>query len=483
MLFNSIEFLFFFPIVTILFFIIPHKFRWLFLLLASCYFYMFFKVVYIFILLFTILLDYKLAILIENSTSLKRRKQWLILSIVSNAGVLAIFKYYNFFSENINEWGDLIGVQQHLPYLSLALPIGLSFHTFQAMSYTIEVFRGKQKAEKKVGIYALYVMFYPQVVAGPIERPQHLLPQLKEEQRFDYNRVTSGLKLMAWGLFKKVVIADRLAILVNTVYQYPQQHGSLSLITATIFFSFQIFCDFSGYSDMAIGMARVMGFKLMTNFNQPYQAKSISEFWRRWHISLSTWFRDYLYISLGGREVSIPRWYLNIFIVFLISGLWHGAAWTFIVWGGIHAFYMVFAHITHKGRKKISQLCSLEKIKFLPVVITFFLVSFAWIFFRARTLTDAVYIVTHLFSDGAKIFQLASFKNVVNLGLDTTQFLIAIAAIIQMEYVHHLQRIKKLSVILANRKPVQRWILYYGIVAAICLLGVFQKHAFIYYQF
>ena len=236
MLFNSIEFLFFFPIVTLFFFLIPHKFRWLFLLLASCFFYMYFKAIYIFILVFTIILDYRLGILIENSSTPKRRKQLLVISIVANVAVLAAFKYYNFFSENLNSLCDAVGMQAHLPYLSLVIPIGLSFHTFQAMSYTIEVYRGHQQAEKKAGLYALYILFYPQVIAGPIERPQHLLPQLKEKQTVDYARITSGLKLMAWGLFKKVVIADRLAILVNTVYQYPQQHGSLSLIIATVFF-------------------------------------------------------------------------------------------------------------------------------------------------------------------------------------------------------------------------------------------------------
>lgn len=483
MLFNSIEFLFFFPIVTLFFFLIPHKFRWLFLLLASCFFYMYFKAIYIFILVFTIILDYRLGILIENSSTPKRRKQLLVISIVANVAVLAAFKYYNFFSENLNSLCDAVGMQAHLPYLSLVIPIGLSFHTFQAMSYTIEVYRGHQQAEKKAGLYALYILFYPQVIAGPIERPQHLLPQLKEKQTVDYARITSGLKLMAWGLFKKVVIADRLAILVNTVYQYPQQHGSLSLIIATVFFAFQIFCDFSGYSDMAIGAARVMGFKLMTNFNQPYQAKTIREFWKRWHISLSTWFRDYLYISLGGKNVSIPRWYLNIFIVFLISGLWHGAAWTFLIWGALHAFYMITAHVTQKQREKLNRLLLLEKIWFLPVLITFSLVSFAWIFFRAASISDACYIVTHLFSDGWNIFQLSSLKNVVNLGLDTTQFLIAIAAIVLMEYVHYLQRTRNLSAFIESKNTLTRWCIYYGIVMAICLFGIFQKHQFIYYQF
>src|SRR5678815_1064118 len=225
------------------------------------------------------------------------------------------------------------GISNPVPFLKIILPIGLSFHTFQAMSYTIEVYRGNQKAERNFGIYALYVMFYPQLVAGPIERPQNLLHQFYENHKFDYERVVNGLKLILWGFFKKLVIADRLALYVGAVYNNPTHHTGLSFIMATIFFAFQIYCDFSGYSDIAIGAAKVMGFKLMTNFNRPYFARSISEFWKRWHISLSTWFKDYLYISLGGNRVSVPRWYFNLFIVFLVSGLWHGANWTYIIWG------------------------------------------------------------------------------------------------------------------------------------------------------
>ena len=330
MLFNSFHFLVFFIVVTSLYFALPYKNRWFLLLISSCYFYMAFVPIYILILGFTIVIDYFAGIYIENATG-KKKKFYLIFSLIANIGVLAIFKYYNFINANLSFLLHGFALTNPLPYLSILLPIGLSFHTFQAMSYTIEVYRGNQKAERHFGIYSLYVMFYPQLVAGPIERPQNLLHQFRERYDFNYERVTSGLRLMAWGLFKKVVIADRLAIVVDTVYNNPEQHNSLTLIIATIFFAFQIFCDFSGYSDMAIGAARVMGFKLMTNFDKPYQSKSIHEFWKRWHISLSTWFRDYFYISLGGNRVSIPRWYLNLFLVFLVSGLWHGANWTFVI--------------------------------------------------------------------------------------------------------------------------------------------------------
>jgi len=358
MLFNSFEFLIFFIIVTSLYFSIPHKFRWALLLFASCVFYMFFIPAYILILIFTIVIDYFAGILIENAVG-KKRKHFLWLSLAANIGVLAFFKYYNFFNENLTEILSVSGTKNPIPYLNIILPIGLSFHTFQAMSYTIEVYRNHQKAERHFGIYALYVLFYPQLVAGPIERPQNLLHQFREKHFFEYNRVVDGLKLMAWGLFKKVVIADRLAAMVDVVYDDPSHHFGLQVIIATVFFAFQIYCDFSGYSDMAIGAARIMGFKLMTNFNRPYFSKSISEFWKRWHISLSTWFRDYLYIQLGGNKVVRSRWYFNLFITFVISGLWHGANWTYIIWESLHGAYLIFALVTKNWRNNLNQITGL----------------------------------------------------------------------------------------------------------------------------
>jgi alginate O-acetyltransferase complex protein AlgI len=319
MLFNSLEFLLFFPIVTILYFVFPYRFRWALLLAASCYF----KPIYILILGFTIIIDYYAGIYIEQSEG-KKRKFYLTLSLIANIGVLAVFKYYNFLNLNLTWLLEGFSLKNPVSFLSIALPVGLSFHTFQAMSYTIEVYRGNQKAEHHFGIYALYVMFYPQLVAGPIERPQNVLHQFYEKHDFDYQRVTDGLKLMAWGMFKKVVISDRLAVMVSQVYNDPYQQTGVPLLVGTICFSIQIFCDFSGYSDIALGSAEVMGFRLMKNFDRPYYAKTISEFWKRWHISLSTWFRDYLYISLGGNRVSKWRREYNLFIVFLVSWVLFG---------------------------------------------------------------------------------------------------------------------------------------------------------------
>ncbi len=488
MLFNSLHFLVFFIVVTTTYFVIPHKFRWFLLLASSCYFYMAFVPIYILILGFTIVIDYFAGIFLENSQG-KKKKLFLIASLIANIGVLAVFKYYNFLNDNLNILIHGIGYQNPIPYLSILLPVGLSFHTFQAMSYTIEVYRGKQKAERHFGIYSLYVMFYPQLVAGPIERPQNLLHQFYEKYYFDYQRVTDGLKLMAWGLFKKVIIADRLATVVDNVYNNPLDHTGLSFIIATIFFSFQIFCDFSGYSDMAIGAAQVMGFKLMKNFDRPYHSKSIHEFWGRWHISLSTWFKDYLYISIGGNRVSIPRWYFNLFIVFLISGLWHGANWTFVIWGALHGFYLVFAIITKNVRNTIANFIGLNKFprfnNFLQISITFALATFAWIFFRANSVSNAFYIIKHsitgLYQNLSNLYHHLPLN--LKLGLSKRELLIGVLAIILMEIIHIMQNKYKMRDWIRSKPTYLRWSIYYAVVLMIVFLGVYENRQFIYFQF
>lgn len=440
--------------------------------------------IYILILGFTIVVDYFSGIYIEKTEG-KKRKLLLICSLVANIGVLAIFKYYNFLYENLSFLFHGFGLSNPLPYLSILLPIGLSFHTFQAMSYTVEVYRGHQKAERHFGIYSLYVMFYPQLVAGPIERPQNLLHQFREKYDFDYERVTSGLRLMVWGLFKKVVMADRLAIVVDKVYNDPTHHNSLSLIIATVFFSFQIFCDFSGYSDMAIGAARIMGFKLMTNFNKPYQSKSIHEFWKRWHISLSTWFRDYLYITIGGNRVSVPRWYLNLFIVFLVSGLWHGANWTFFIWGALHGFYLVFSIITKKARERINKLFLFDKVPFIPAFTTFVLVAFAWIFFRANNVNSAFYIASHVFTGLPELWhKLITHQSVFeNLGLSKFDLIFSVFLISCLELIQYMQNKIDISLVLIKQPAYIRWSLYYVAALVIIFLGVFKNRQFIYFQF
>ncbi|HTA81605.1 MAG TPA: MBOAT family O-acyltransferase [Bacteroidia bacterium] len=484
MLFNSFHFLVFFIVVTTLYFSIPYNKRWIWLLASSCYFYMAFIPIYILILGFTIVIDYFAGIFIENAEG-RRRKLFLVCSLVANIGVLAVFKYYNFINLNFTFLLHSFKLSNPLPYLTILLPIGLSFHTFQAMSYTIEVYRGQQKAERHFGIYSLYVMFYPQLVAGPIERPQNLLHQFREKYDFDYDRITSGLRLMGWGLFKKVVIADRLAVVTDLVYNSPQEFNSLNLIIATVFFAFQIFCDFSGYSDMAIGAARVMGFTLMNNFNQPYHAKSINEFWKRWHISLSTWFRDYLYIPLGGNRVPIPRWYLNLFIVFVVSGLWHGANWTFIIWGALHAFYLIGALMTEKIRTKSSNILPFTKSSVLSILTTFFLVDIAWIFFRANNLSSALYIVKHIFSGIPDLVnKVLHHQSVFQfIGLSKRDLMLSACLIIFLEAVHFVQRKTSISAMVLKMPVYVRLSIYCGLILTILFLGFFREKAFIYYQF
>lgn len=474
MLFNSLHFVFFFLVVSAGYFTMPHRFRWIWLLSSSCYFYMSFVPVYILILGFTIAVDYVAGIYIERSEG-KKRKLFLVLSLIANIGVLMFFKYYNFLNENLM---NLLG-QDHapLPYLSILLPIGLSFHTFQAMSYTIEVYRGNQKAEKHFGIYALYVMFYPQLVAGPIERPQNLLHQFREEHKFEYERVVDGLKLMLWGLFMKIVIADRLAIYVDAVYNNSEQHGGKTLTVATIFFAIQIYCDFAGYSNIAIGAAKVMGFKLMTNFNRPYFSRSVSEFWTRWHISLSTWFRDYLYISLGGNKVSVPRWYFNLFIVFLISGFWHGANWTFIAWGALNGFYLIFALVTNNWRDGFLKSSGLSKFPLLKntgqCLITFGLICLSWVFFRASSIHEASAIFGKIFSFDGKLFY--------DHPSTILYCLMGISILFFVESFDHKH--DERLYILNRPKGIFKQFSYALLLIMIIMIGVLDGSEFIYFQF
>jgi alginate O-acetyltransferase complex protein AlgI len=478
MLFNSLEFLIFFPIVVALYYALPHKYRWALLLISSCYFYMVFVPVYILILGFTIVVDYFAGIWLENASG-RKRKMLLIASILANTGVLAVFKYYNFLNENLTVLLRGFTIENPIPYLSILLPIGLSFHTFQAMSYTIEVYRQNQKAERNFGIYALYVMFFPQLVAGPIERPQHMLHQFHRKVELNYQNIAEGLKHIVWGLFKKVIIADRISEYVNVVYSNPHDFQGTQLLIATLFFSFQIYCDFSGYSSIAIGTAKILGINLMTNFNRPYFAHNIREFWHRWHISLSSWFRDYVYFSLGGNRVSVPRAYLNTFIVFLVSGLWHGANWTFVIWGALHGFYQIFGKITQPARDGINKFIGLTKtpalLKTLQIITTFILASFAWIFFRAATFDEAMYIIKNIFRVDT-IQQLNLFKFPVDM-------YISIVLILFLLIIEILEEKMKISETLRVSPAFVRWTVYVTSILALFILGVWKSADFIYFQF
>ncbi len=475
MLFNSFEFILFFLVVTTAYFIIPYRFRWLLLLAASCGFYMSFIPIYILVLATTILIDYFAGIMIEDSVGPKR-KLFLIISILSTCLVLFIFKYFNFFTSNLAALASFVHWNYTLNAIKLILPIGLSFHTFQSLAYVIEVYRGNQKAERHFGIYALYVMFYPQLVAGPIERPQNLLHQFYEKHDFQYERVRDGLKLILWGMFKKVVIADRLSFYVHAVYGNVRDHNGTSLLLATIFFAFQIYCDFSGYSDIALGLARVMGFHLMQNFNKPYFSKSIAEFWKRWHISLSTWFKDYLYIPLGGNRVAVPRMYLNLFITFVISGLWHGANWTYIIWGALNGLYLIASIATAHLR---DHLVALSGLKFFPrlhkvfkMLVTFSLVCAAWVFFRASSLSDALLICKKILLVHGPVFT-GGFRDII-------YGVMGIATLIAVDL---WCRGKNIDVALSELKTPVRWAMYLYFTVTILMAGVFDKSQFIYFQF
>jgi D-alanyl-lipoteichoic acid acyltransferase DltB (MBOAT superfamily) len=422
-----------------------------------------FKPVYIAILGFTIVVDYFAGILIEQSKG-SRKKVFLIASLIANIGVLGTFKYWNFINQNITDLLGLSGAENPLPFLDILLPVGLSFHTFQAMSYTIEVYRGHQKAERHFGIYSLYVMFYPQLVAGPIERPQNLLHQFREEHSWDVERFRKGFSQMLWGFFKKVVIADRLSIFVNEVYGDWTHMSGANLWIAVVFFSFQIYCDFSGYSDIAIGSARIMGFDLMTNFNKPYFAKSVEEFWKRWHISLSTWFRDYLYIPLGGNRHGVLRRYINLTIIFLVSGIWHGAGWNFVLWGALHAAFVVI-ELVYRSRFGKAMIPD-----FLKMILTFFVVSIAWIFFRTPTTEQSFGIIEMLF--GGADFGVISSQVMNNAEIALSVLLILVLLIIE-----------KLDLRLKFNTTWSFAAMSSAVIFIIYLLGVFNQEQFIYFQF
>ncbi len=482
MLYNSFQFLIFFPLVVCFYFAIPHKYRWILLLVASYYFYMCWKAEYLLLIVCSTLIDYFAGLRMGRVAEKEKRRIYLILSLVANLGLLFTFKYFNFVNESLRQVFQHFNVLYNVPSLKVLLPVGISFYTFQTLSYTIDVYRGEREPERHLGIFALYVSFFPQLVAGPIERSTRLLPQFFEKVAFDYRRVKDGLILMAWGFFKKVVIADWVAIFVNQVYNHPEMYPGLPGIVATYFFAFQIYCDFSGYSDIAIGAAQVMGYRLMLNFRRPYFSKSISEFWKRWHISLSSWFRDYLYIPLGGNRVKRARMYLNIFIVFLVSGFWHGANWTFIVWGGLHGVFLLISRWTAEWRHRLHRFVGLTKYpdlhRFLKVLVTFHLVWFSWIFFRANSISDAFLIIRNLFT----AFEPATLLTVS--GFTSQHFILSVLSIVILLGVELFQRNHDIRGWLSQRPVVLRWAFYYGLIMFILLFGAYDNaNEFIYFQF
>ena len=479
MLFNSLEFAIFFPIVAGIYFLLPQRLQTLHLLISSCIFYMAFIPAYILILALTIAVDYAAGIFLEKMKG--RHRVWLLVaSITVTCLILFMFKYFYFFVDNVIGLTGLFGYRLVRPSLNIILPIGLSFHTFQSLSYVIEVYRGRQKAEHDFITYATYVMFFPQLVAGPIERPQNLLHQFYERHDFDYARLTSGLRRMGWGFFKKLVIADRLALYVNDVYAQPQNFNGLQLTIATVFFAYQIYCDFSGYTDIALGSAEVLGFKLIENFDRPYHSLSISEFWHRWHISLSTWFRDYVYIPLGGNRCSERRHFANLVVTFGASGLWHGANWTYVIWGVLNGVYLIVGKVTAERRDSVLASMGLgQKTRLARVLMwasTFFLTCVGWVFFRAKTINDAWYILMHFMTDW-------DFGQIATEQFLLRQLPIAIIAIAALEVFESLRGRFKLSDVVLRLPLAPRWALYATAIYVVVLFGVFRQTQFIYFQF
>lgn len=472
MVFNSIEFAIFLPVVVLLFYLLPQRARWFMLLTASCVFYMWFVPKYILILLVTIVIDYLAGILMErNAERPKWKKTFMIISIVSTLTVLFVFKYLGFVTENLTRLCALFGVETDLA-VNIILPIGLSFHTFQSMSYVIEVYRGNQKAEHHFGYYSLYVMFFPQLVTGPIERPGNLLRQLHEEKHFDYDNISKGMRLILFGLFIKMVVADNLGLTVERIYAEPSTYNSWSVMLGAVFYSFQIYCDFFGYSTIALGSAKLMGYDISDNFRSPYLSRSIAEFWHRWHISLSTWFRDYVYIPLGGSRVKFSRWAFNILVVFVLSGIWHGAAWTFLFWGFAHGLLHIVEKVLKKNAKTLEPQTKVGRwsIDLLNVAKTFILVTLFWVMFRSSDFAQMKEMFVAMFSNFDVERQVVvDWQNFLYLGL-----------FILSDIVLRNTRFDRWC----DGKPlVLRWLIYAMLVFMIVVCSRVENVPFIYFQF
>lgn len=500
MVFNSIDFLVFFPIVLLIYFVIPRKTRYIWLLVASYYFYMSWNPKYAVLIGFSTVVTYVSGILLgkvqeDHEKKARLQKKWIVAgSFITNIGILFFFKYFDFALTYLNQVLSKCNMQVIEKPFDVLLPVGISFYTFQALSYTMDVYRKDIKPEKNLLKYALFVSFFPQLVAGPIERSTNLMKQVQEVHTFklwNYDRITSGLSLMLWGYFMKMVVADRLAIPVDFVFGNYTQFGAVVLIVAAIFFAFQIYCDFGSYSLIAMGSAKIMGFDLMENFNTPYFSRSIKEFWRRWHVSLSGWFRDYLYIPLGGNRKGKWRKYGNLLITFLVSGLWHGANLTFVVWGGLHGLYQIIGEILHPFKEACTKKLRVKTESFgyglFQCLFTFVLVDFAWIFFRCNSIDDSIAYIGRIvrYMDPWSLWN----GSLYTLGLTKVEFWIAIIALILLLVVDGIRYKKGMQLYeYLNTQPIFfRWAIYIFIVVAIYLFGIYgfayDATQFYYFQF
>jgi D-alanyl-lipoteichoic acid acyltransferase DltB (MBOAT superfamily) len=479
MLFNSLEFLLFLPVVFVLYwFVFQRSLRIQngLLLVASYIFYAGWDYRFLFLLMFSTFLDYFTGLKMQQSAGDQHRRRWFWLSVVVNVGFLGVFKYYNFFVTSFAELLLQLGLRVDIWTLQVILPVGISFYTFHGLSYVIDVYNRKIPAETNFVDYAVFVSYFPLLVAGPIERATHLLPQIKQKRFFDSQQAMEGVERILWGFFKKVVIADSMAVIVNTVYSDSGSYSSTALAVAALAFSFQIYGDFSGYSDIAIGVSKLFGIDLLRNFNFPYLARNIGEFWRRWHISLSSWFRDYLYYPLGGSKVNFTTSVRNVFIIFLVSGFWHGANWTFIVWGMIHALLFVPSFIFKSNRKYVADLITRQfpvprPVDLLHIAITFVLVTLAWVFFRSGSLGAALGFLGAMFSFESGTELVITNNQVIGYGIAYLIFFGMSA--------YFLYRQNDLI----QPKPVRLYATSLVLLTVITLFGEFTEQSFIYFQF
>ena len=481
MLFNSMAFLIFLPIVFLLYWALPHKYRWILILVASYYFNMRWHAKYFVLILFTTFASYLAALLIEKTQNKPQQKIILTATLLICFGILFFFKYFNFASNSVTNFLNIFALELHPITLNLILPVGISFYTFQTLSYVIDVYRGETKAEHHFGIYAAFISFFPQLVAGPIERSSNLLPQIKKEHHFNYDKSVYGMKIMLWGYFKKIVVADLLASYVDAAFGPQKAQTGFMWILAILFFTIQIYCDFSGYSDIAIGTAKLLDIDLMTNFKSPYFSSSIKEFWSRWHISLSTWFRDYVYIPLGGNRCSKTRRSFNLLVTFLVSGLWHGANWTYVIWGAIHGLAQIIENHLHKLGKAFR---STKPGALLATIVVFVFCNISWVFFRAESLTDATFILTHMLT-GIRSLRTYIDLGLVHLGLNDPARLCYIGFLIVILGLYdYFNKEKDVIVLISKKHLILQWIFYIGL--GLMVLFFAQKGVaaeFVYFQF
>lgn len=496
MIFNSIDFLIFFPVVTLLYFVLPHRVRWVWLLVASYYFYMSWNPRYAVLIALSTVITWLSGLLIARAGDVpderartRRKKLWVAASFVSNLAILFFFKYYGFFAANVNGLFGLAGLSLRAPALDVVLPVGISFYTFQALGYTVDVYRGEVAPCRNLFRYALFVSFFPQLVAGPIERSGNLLHQLEVPHDFDGDRVRDGLLLMLFGLFQKVVVADRLAIVVQAAFDGYAALPGVAVLTGLVLFAFQIYCDFGGYSNIAIGAAQVLGVDLMVNFRQPYLSRSCGEFWRRWHISLSSWLRDYLYIPLGGSRCSRARKHFNLMVTFLASGLWHGASWSFVVWGGLNGLYQVVGEWLAPVRERFWRPICPDRDhpvrRAIQIATTFVLIDFAWLFFRSGSFRWGLSMLRHMvtsFHPGGLFY--GGWEKLGLSGANWIVLLVSLGLLIAADLLTARGPVRPR--LTAKPLPI-RWAVYLAGIFAVLIFGVygpgFSESQFIYFQF